>query len=239
MGGGYKHRPEGMDAVLARLDDLQKQLDALRNAAPIRNSQISDGGTLTVSDDLGNIVARIGQTVLGERGVSFVNPDGVEVLTYTARNAITGLPLMALQDNGGVIVTGGDSAGTGQGIFWPPLMIPFAGMTIAQWPFTTSGSFTTIAQAASRQTSQRLHVVARAVVDGGATGGQAKLVANGVQIGSTVTFGVGVVDAVFDGLVTDYANMGGYEFLEIQARVSGGAGNARAQVYETRWENHG
>lgn len=239
MGGGYKHRPEGMDAVLARLDDLQKQLDALRNAAPIRNSQISDGGTLTVSDPAGKIIARIGQTILNERGMSLVTPDGVEVLTFTAQNAVTGLPLMALQDNLGNIVTAGDSAGPSGGIFWPWLMIPFGNMTISQWPFTTSGSFTTIAQAGTHQTSQRLHVVARVVVDGGATGGQAKLLANGVQIDSTVTFGVGVTNAVFDGLVTDYANMGGYEFLEIQTRVSGGAGNARAQVFESRWVNHG
>lgn len=238
MGGGFKHRPEGMDGLLARIEALEARVQSLTNAPPIKNSAIN-GGSLIVLDDLGNVVARIGQTILGERGMSLVTPDGVEVLTYTARNAITGLPLMALQDNLGNVVTGGDSAGPNGGIFWPWLLIPFGGMTISQWPFNTTGSFNTIAQAGTSQASQRLFVECRTICDGGATAGQVRLLANGNQVGSTVAVGTGVGDAAFNGLVTDYVGMGGYEFLEIQTRVTAGAGNCRAQAYQAQWMNHG
>ncbi len=233
MGQGFQARPEGMDAIAAKLRDLQAQIDALRGAAPNRNSAISDGGDLTVLDPNGNQVVKVGHDSSGSRGFALTSEAGVDMLDFGISTLTPGRPVLDLNDSTGALAFATDPANDGTGIFWPFMQAPFAPMTIALWPFNTTGTFTNVAQASSYRFSQAFTAYARLVCDSGATAGQARLLVDGVQVGSTATVGTSVTDGIFSGLTGGLIRSPA--FLQIQTRVTAGAGNCRAQVYFASW----
>jgi hypothetical protein len=235
MGQGYKARPEGMAAIAKRLDDMQKQIDALRNASGIQNGSIDNGGQLVVKDVNGNQVVKLGYDSAGVRGAALTSPSGVDMLNFYVQTG-TGLPYLVILDSTSNLALATDSDGDGSGLYWPWIPVPIQTQKIANWPSTNSTSFDTVSSGGSYKFSQRLHVYANVICDGGATAGQARILVNGTQVGSTVnvstTLGttfMGTPDFASNVLAADYA------WLEIQAKVTAGSGNCRVQVFECWW----
>lgn len=88
MAGPYRHQPTGTDAVAARFRSQQRQTDAIRTAANIRNSKITGGSGLTVEADSGPFAGQAVQLVVGsEDGLSkmlFYPPTANQVQDWAA-----------------------------------------------------------------------------------------------------------------------------------------------------------
>jgi hypothetical protein len=248
MGQGYQAQPEGMAGFAKKLADLQRQIDDLKAAAPIRNAAISggagltlngggsvtvDGGDITVLDTNGNQVVKIGHDTAGIRGVAFTSPAGVDMVDFYIEPS-TGIPFLRVLDSTGQACLVTNPLSTGVGLGWPWIPFSLAPMVIAQWPYNTTGSFVTVAQCVTNRASQEIFVEARVVCYSGATAGQARLLVNSVQVGSTATVGTGVTDANF-GPAAAAGNIGTNQFVELQTRVTAGAGNCAAQAYGGYW----
>lgn len=233
MGGPYKAIPGGNDWLAAKLADLQRQIDTLKTAGNINNSVISNGGQLQVFDSNGNIVVTLGHDSLGNRGMSCTSPAGIDMFAFLI-NPISGNPEIGMVDSTGFLVAASDHNGDGTGMLWPYMPITMAGMTISQWPFNTTGTFTTVSQGGGWKMSQQILVMCQTICDGGATAGQARLLVNGHQVGSTAAVTTSIATAIFQGFVTADAPTDS-EFIEVQTRVSAGAGNCRAQPYVASW----
>jgi hypothetical protein len=234
MGQGYKARPEGMAAIAKRLDAMQKQIDALRNASGIQNGSIDNGGQLVVKDTNGKQVVNLGYDAFGDRGAAFTAPNGNDMLDFYVQS-VTNLPFLRINDSTGtyVLITDADVAGTG--LAWPWIPVVVQTQKIANWPSTNSGSFDTVASAVSNVFSQRLFVGGSVVCDGGATAGQARVLVNGSQIGSTMSVNTSV--NIVDFGTPDFPGTAANQpvSIDIQCRVTAGSGNCRAQIFSCWW----
>lgn len=234
MAQGYKAQPkDGYEKLVKEIDRLNRRVDALTTAASNRNASISDGGDLTILDTSGNQVVKAGHDSAGARGFSLTSENGVDMLDFGIATATPGRPVLDLNDSTGALAFGTDPAVNGTGIFWPFMAAVMGNMTITQWPFNTSASFVTVSQGSSYRFSQGIIVAARIVCDSGATAGQARLLVDGSQVGSTVAVTTSVGDANLFGLTGGIIRSAA--FIEVQTRVTAGAGNCRAQVYEAYW----
>jgi hypothetical protein len=106
-------------------------------------------------------------------------------------------------------------------------MLPPQDTDTARWPQTTSTAFTTIARSLCvvRQPRMRLYVATSAA---GGTAGEVRVLVDGKVWGDVVAAG-GAFDNT--GLIAEdfRAKFGTYATVEIQARVTGGAGSVHAQ----------
>lgn len=235
MAGGFRTNPSGDDRVIARIKALEAQVKKLTNPGSINNSVIGNGGQLTVIDEDGNVVATIGHDSTNDRGVAFTSPAGVDMLDFFVQSG-TGEPFMVINDSKGNQAFVTDSGGDGTGIWWPQLPIVFGNMTISNWGSTSSGSFSTIHQAQVFAPSQGIYVVCRSIANSGATAGQARLLVNGSQVGSTASIGTSFADATFGPALHGVADLA-LCLIELQARVTAGAGNALLEPYQANWRN--
>lgn len=233
MGQGYSTRLTGAAATAARARQQRHQANRLRTQAPAGNTSISDGRELIVKDTDGNRVVGLGHDSLGNRGMSCTSPAGIDMFAFLI-NPISGNPEIGMVDSTGFLVAASDHNGDGTGMLWPYMPITMAGMTISQWPFNTTGTFTTVSQGGGWKMSQQILVMCQTICDGGATAGQARLLVNGHQVGSTAAVTTGIATAIFQGFVTADAPTDS-EFIEVQTRVTTGSGNCRAQPYVASW----
>lgn len=243
MAQGYKPQPkDGFEKLVKRIAELERRLDALTTAASNRNASISDGGDLTVRDTNGNQVVLAGHDSSGNRGFALTSPPtgghptGVDMLDFAVTPA--GLTTLQLVDPSGLAAFAIDSLGNGSGIRWPWIQTSFAPMITSLWPGNTSASFVTVAQLGSNAFSQKFWADCRVICDGGATAGQVRMLINNVQVGSTGTVGTTASEVQF-GPATMPAgtNTQDYTFIELQARVTAGAGTCRIQCYQAEWLN--
>lgn len=234
MAGGFQASPQGDDWIALKFQALQAQIDALKTAANIRNSVISNGGQIKVLDDNGNVVVTLGHDSLGNRGAAFTSPAGIDMLDFGT--VAGGTPALEILDSTGNECLVTDPNGDGSGLWWPWIPIMMAPMTISTWPFNTSGSFVTVAQGASPTTSQRIFVACRTICDSGATAGQVRLMVNNSQVGSTIAVTTSAGEADF-GPIAHGVNSTTDAFIEVQTRVTAGAGNCRAIPYWATWIN--
>jgi hypothetical protein len=217
-----------------KFDSHQRQLNAIRTAPAIRNAVISAGGQLTVLDNSGNVVGQLGHDSFGNRGFSLSSAAGVVMFDFGILGV--GNPGLAILDSTGNECLVTDPNGDGSGLWWPWIPITMAPMTISLWPFNTTGSFVTIAQGASETSSQRIYMACRAICDSGATAGEARLLVNGSQVGSTVSIGTSAQDAIFGPVNHGVASTTAV-IVSLQTRVTAGAGNCRAIPYWSTWIN--
>lgn len=255
--------PPGDDDVYRQLAELKRQIAELRTAkvgnamtvdgAPgitVKNHggilikdggglsindggdiAINDGGTLSIYDASGRLAVLAGfAAVSGHTGFATQRPDGSA--SFQADDSAGGF--VGIFDRAGNIVVS-DDATSGAGLASPHLALgELMDTNVATWPATSAGAFTTIAQCViERQNPKLAWTIAIAAYGAGVTG-QFKLLLNGTQIGSTQS----VTNTVAYWSDTDTWPGGTSIFadysLELQARVSAGAGTAAAQQYRLR-----
>lgn len=230
------------DLLMAEIRALQRRLQALESAAPLRNASISDGGRLEVKGRDGTAQIILGRTDDPTRNAPDGNPQMVfYVYRSTGEIALSmedGAPAvdgfqqyLAIWDRSGAIIAGDDTT-SGQGLARPYLPIPFYPYLDPPAITTTASTFTTLMRSAAHAKQHPRIQVGVTVQTGSGTTGEVRLWnrTSGVAIGSTLTIPANswadynIGPAALGGAHMDTID------LDIQARRTGGAGTIGVQV---------
>jgi hypothetical protein len=188
-----------------------------------------EGGSLLMCDTSGREYLYAGGFTTNGFGITLRRIDGSPALVFADDDELEeDMQRLRAYDGSGRPMLAEDSSG--DGVAWPVAPVPFAGLSWPTWDHNDSGTFVTVAEALTYKSSPRLFVRCRHITDGTAAG-QVRLLANGEQLGTTVdvanlTLGVTTFGTplALPGAVGDAVT------LEVQARVSAGAGKTYARV---------
>lgn len=222
--------PAGDDAIGRKLADLQRQIDALSTARTL-NAATIQGGTLTLLDGVGNIVAEIGQLTGGAvDDIGFrllrTDPGVVGTTAFRFRGGSIGLRDAQNQD----VVSDDITSGHGLGNPWIPLDQPHD-TNVATWPQTTNTAWTGIASSWVQKQNPGFRWSLFCQADAGTTA-QFRINVDGTVIATSPT-----VTGTFSMWTAEYYWPAGWGFnntatLGIEAQVTAGAGPARAQLFQ-------
>jgi hypothetical protein len=252
---GTPHYPQGIGDLISGLRrDVQAARTQAQSRLPFRrikvallelfgNFAVRAGGTITVDQEDGGTVAKIGNLGLinGETvwGLQTFRPGGGEALIVygTASGEFT---FVAIRDRQGNLIVSDDGA-SGQGLATPYVPYGPVGMSATdtnflKLPASTSSSFETLWSTVVPLTHPRVRVQAFWQCDNTALSGEGRLLINGHQVGPTVSapdgFGAYLNDTY---AIPGWADTVGYldeAQIEFQARRTGGTGGGiRCSVY--------
>lgn len=245
MAGGYQHTPQNIDALVAELKRLRRDVDSLRSAAPARNTTVSggsgfivkDGGRFQVIDPDGTVIFEAGAfpefpaRLDGKPQVGWVmRRDSGEWAAYCLTNTIGGQQSWNWNDRAQNVVLADDTA-SGVGLARPYLPLPIWKARTVDWPGTTSATFVDVWRSVVYRQHPRLRWDVAHWADTAGTTGEVRLQIDGTTVGSTLTSTNGTV--AFTGEVVDITAIGSHETehtLTIQARRTAGAGNVRVDA---------
>lgn len=240
--------PDGDDAIMRKLRNLEDQIRELRGARTLENAEIgvgglkvTRGGSVQVIDPAtGGRVFFVGDGEIldgsGRRQMSFMTwrDDGTAALQLSDGGTSPGhshQQALLWFDRGGRIVVSDDTVG-GSGLANPH--VESCGMqntNTATWPATNATAFTTIASAVIEIQNPRLTWQVQTFCDAGVTA-QFRMLCEGVQIGTTQnlaasTFGYWSTTESRPSSVA----VGDVVTVSLQAKVSATTGSARAVCY--------
>lgn len=220
--------PPTLGSLQREIADLKRQIQEVRTARTLAASSVPsgnvviDGGTLTVVDASGHLVGLLGKFGDGVIGTGFWRSDGTAALQVTPTFA-------AMYDKAGNPVVSDDFVhGSGLATPWVTGGVILADTNTANWPQTTSGTFTEIALGYYRVENPRLQWTIEHVADP-STAGELELLVNGVQVGTTqtVTSGFAFWDTYNTALPAGVA-INDLVSVSLQARRTSGAGTVYA-----------
>jgi hypothetical protein len=254
MAGGYGTQHQGTDALVALVQALRDEVAGLRQQItslgiridPATNSILVDSGRgVQVVDDDGHVVSITGALPVdfnradGSRqpGQAVYREDGSLALALADLDP-TVLPykqaLQWLDRAGNVVVADDTNGGKGLANPWVGGGVFLADTNLARWPQTTSATFVDIATGWYRVQNPRLSWDINTVCDVGTTG-QAKLLVNGVQVGTTQNVTGTFTDWFGDQVALPAGvNIGDIVSIGLQAKRTAGTGAvyAIAQRFE-------
>jgi hypothetical protein len=134
---------------------------------------------------------------------------------------------LKLYDRGGVKILAEDPQG--DGLEWPAIPIPFGGLDYTKWPGTTSATFAALLEGYSYRMHRRAYVGVRHTTDISGTTGEIRLLANGTQVGSTVSVGFSLGHSFIGPFTVPGAGGSGVTY-SVEGRVTTGAGKVLADV---------
>lgn len=232
------------DLLMEEIRALQRRVQALEVAAPLRNASISDGGQLVVKGRAGQTLLLIGRSDNPELNAPDGNPQMVFQLFRTTGEVALEMddPLptvdgfqqfIAIRDRAGNVIVADDTT-SGQGLSRPLIPIPFDEFAVPI-STTTSATFTTL----QRGTMYKQHpqiVLYLLVQTSAGTTGEIQLwnATTSQQIGSVQAIAANsYVQTVLgpfavDGLQEDVLD------IDLRARRTGGAGTIGTRVI-TAW----
>jgi hypothetical protein len=215
-----------------RLRTIERRLDALNEASPLRSATIDFPGELLVRDSDGSEVFRVGATA-GQVGVIIRRPDGslafrVGVLTGDPSPNAT----VRVQDRLGNLLFEDDET-TGQGLSRPYLQVPAVGVAnlAAKVESTTSSSFAELWRLYFPKQHPKIDVTVGTYISGGGVTGEVDLwdVNAGARVAGPFAFS-GTASTILNGSLVG-AHMSG-QVLAVRGRVTGGGGNVGAIVFQ-------
>lgn len=217
--------------LLDRIIRLERELAEVRKRAGLGNAV--SRGVFRFLDDAGAQRIYFGTVLTGSdftTGWIFSRASGANV--FELGGSSTTSQYWALRDEASNILFG-DDAVTGQGLARPWLPIPFTThSSTAPTDKTTSGAFTGLLSARYTKQHPTLRAQILCQASDGSTSGEVQLikVAGGVQIGTTITVGLG-----FYGLLTIQGDVPGAHMedmeLEVQVRRTAGAGTVGVRMF--------
>lgn len=220
---------------------VQKMIDdavaKLARSGMLRNASISGGGLTikggflrvlfpsslgsTLGVFFGDVVHAVTGDYLGT-GVLIQDPDGQDIAQFRS-DVASGVPVSALFDGGGETAMSTDRT-SGFGLARPYLSSPFIPSRFVDMSLaTSSGSFETLAVSCGYRTHAAVMGWTRACASAAGVTGEIQVLVNGVALEPPTAVGFAVT-TTFHGPSVPAGNL--YDFLtvEIQARLTGGAG---------------
>jgi hypothetical protein len=240
---------DGITRIVRRIEDIERTMREDR--AALLNNQSLTGLMQILKRDGVSVVAQMGTDASNLTGIRLYygngtlafftgQINGTQTATYLYRDdgslafgvyGSAGQPeFAAILDRAGNVIVSDDTV-SGTGLAKPH--IESSGLhdtNIATWPATSSGTFTTIADGYLEIQNPRLTWQATLFADVATTAEFCMLV-NGTQVGSTQT----VANAAFVSWSTVEnrpvsTDIGDVVLVQLQARITAGAGTAKAQV---------
>jgi hypothetical protein len=228
-------------AALERLVQQMSTANSLAYATIDRGGvTITNGGSVTVKDTDGHIVAYIGALPSSfnrsdgsaQPGVMFNREDGSVAAFLGDSNPLTPPYKQSFQiydRTGQVVVADDTNGGKGLAAPWVGGGLIMGDTNTSRWPQTTNGSFLSVSFGWYRIQNPRVQWDIQYVADA-ATAGEVRLMINGLQVDATQTVGTSF------GLWTRYKiaipgtwNIGDIVGVDLQARRTSGTGIIYAQ----------
>lgn len=220
-------------------DRIEHELNLLWEAvrelsrSTLHNASISGGGLLIRDDGALEVVTSTGVYVLysrraldGKREFGVVRDNG----TYVIRTfAVSGEQAWALHDNQNGIVFSDDAA-AGQGIARPSISMPTRRVRFDGLPNTDNGTFDAVLDSGffyKQHPMAYVQLVHCSSTSG--TTGEARLMLDGVQVGSTITVGFAVTYVNVGPFAVPGSHMSQHR-LVLECRRTGGAGRVGADM---------
>lgn len=258
MAGGYRNQPEGVDALLATIDELRQRVDGLQKQLtglgiridPASNALIVDTGRgIRVVDTDGHVVAIIGALNpvynrtdgSAQPGFELYREDGSIAAFLGDFNATTPPFKQSFQilDRTGHIVIA-DDTNSGLGLANPNLVFStMVDSNLTTWPATSATTFTTIAYCWHYTQNPQVQWAIDYTGDTG-VGGQFRMMVSpdggagtAQQIGPTMTQPTNGSFGQWDyyggyPFTLAPSDVGSYMYFELQARVTAGTGKLHA-----------
>lgn len=246
--------PQDLDAVVRIIQQLQRDLEALRTERRAAATTIGDGGSLVIDggdvvmlDTDGSFLFRLGEQAFGDRGISINRADGTLAFEVAKPNPLA-VQAWRLKDNAGTTIV--SESGFGIGLGRPripsspfPVATPSYG-TYGPEVSTTAGTFTTLFAVHDRRQNPLWSPVFRVRCTDGTTAAEVRVVhaATGTQL---VEFGAGTWTGVRAAGSTDYVELAPplnipaalavddrYRF-EVQVRRTAGTGTVFLAIPES------
>lgn len=224
---------------------IDQKVAAAQRAASIRNASISSGGTLSIQggalvllDDNGTVLHYIGPVTpnradgTAQQGWQVYRSDGTTVLKlFDANPTDAGGALQQALNwyDRSVNTVLADDTNSGQGLARPWLSGGFARTRFADLGIsTTSPTFETMWEQKIIFQHPKIYAVIKHTMDTSGTTGEVRLMANGVQVGATLSSGF-IVKTESPGVAAITADYGSEVFLEIQGRRTSATGSLRVE----------
>ncbi|WP_088320301.1 hypothetical protein [Kineosporia sp. R_H_3] len=246
MAGGYQHTPRDIEALVAQMRDMQRQIDALRGAAAARNTTISggagltvrDGGRFRVIDPDGDTIFDVGAfteyapRVDGKPQVGWVlRRDSGELVAYCITNVTGGKQSWNWLDISGNGIMADDAASE-VGLARPYIPMPWGAAQDTSWLSTSSATYEDLYRAQVWRQHPRLEVSIGCWATTAGTTGDVRFVLDGTPIGPVKSATNGVILLSSDEMsVTAIGAHLTRHTLTIQARRTAGAGAIRVGMF--------
>lgn len=246
MAGGYSHAPRDIDALIAQMRDMQRQIDTLRGSAAARNTTISggsglhitDGGQLRVYDPDGDNIFAVG--ALDEYPP---RPDGKPQVGWVMRRDSGELAAYCLTNVAGLKQTWTWTDMSGHGVLADDAVsevglaapyIPWVGAPaqVATWPESVSAGYEALHRAQVWRQHPRVEISIGCWATTVGTTGDVRFVLDGTTIGPTKP----AVNSVI-ALSSDIASVTGIgshltrHTLTVEARRTAGTGAIRVGLF--------
>ncbi len=225
--------PEGRIADVAKVLNAEFQKIKELGRKTLYSAVISAGGLRIQDDGAFEIVTSTGAYTLyakkgtdGKREFGVLRDNGTFVIrTFTA----SGAQAWALHDNQNGIVFSDDAA-AGQGIARPALSWPTRRVRFDSLPSTDSASFEAVVDTGFvyKQHPMAYAQVVHCATTSGTTG-EARLMLDGVQVGSTITVGFAVAYANIGPIAIPGSHMSQHRLI-LECRRTGGTGRVGADM---------
>jgi hypothetical protein len=246
MAGGYAHSPKDIEALIAQMRDLQRQINDLRGSAAARNTTISggsglritDGGQIRVYDPDGDNIFSVGAlTDYPPR------PDGKPQVGWVMRRDSGELAAYCLTTVSGVKQAWVWTDMAGHGVLADDVIsevglaapyIPWAGglAQVDAWPSSTSATYEGLHRAQVWRQHPRVEISVGCWATTPGTTGDVRFVLDGTTIGPVKPAVNGVVSLSSD--IASVTGIGSHltrHTLTIEARRTAGTGAIRVGLF--------
>jgi hypothetical protein len=209
-----------------RIKTLERQVDALNSARPLRSATIDDPGTLKVRKNGQDLlhVGKLPGTNGGLAGLVVYREDGT--LAFIVGAYAAGEQYAALQDRSANVIVS-DDALSGEGLARPYIPIPFGDGDASHWGGTSSGTFLALYTGFAYRQHPKFTGIVQVLADAG-TSGELELwdATNSVQLDVQSIAAAESSYKTFSGVdITSTSALYGLMSLQWRVRVTGGAGS--------------
>lgn len=246
MAGGYAHSPKDIEALVEQMRDLQRQINTLRGSAAARNTTISggsglritDGGQLRVYDPDGDNIFSVGALTEyaprpdGKPQVGWVmRRDSGELAAYCLTNVAGTKQAWVWTDTSGNGVLA-DDAVSEVGLAVP--YVPWVGgpAQIDAWPSSVSTIYEAVHRAQVWRQHPRVEISIGCWATTVGTTGDVRFVVDGTAIGPVKSAVNGFV--MFSSDIASVTGIGSHltrHTLTVEARRTAGTGAIRVGLF--------